>query len=531
MLKTLVDKQLMEIFRSYFYDAKKNKKRSALSTAMFIAVFVLLMVVLLGGIFTGLSLLLCEPMNAAGMDWLYFVFMGLLAVFLGAFGSVFNTYSGLYLAKDNDLLLSMPIPVNIIMTSRLLSVYLMGLMYSAVIFVPSTIVYWVVTPVTVSAVVCSVIALLLISIFVLVLSCVLGWAVAKISLKLKNKSIITVIVSLVFFAVYYLACFRASDLIQQLLMNVGTVGTKVMSGAYPLYLFGRAACGDWDSMLVTAAVILALFGLTWYVLSRSFLRIATATGSNEKVKYRETAAKQRSVPGAMLSKELARFTSSPNYMLNCGLGLVIMPVAAILLLIKGDYIGSLMLNVFGSADFAAVLAVCAVCAMSAMNDMAAPSVSLEGKGVWIAQSLPISPWTALKAKLSMHMLLTGSVTLLCSLCAAIVLRLDTLNFLLTILLPLAFVFLMACLGMTLDLKRPNLTWTNETAPIKQSMSVNIALFGGWIYAAAIIVVYYFIMPVISSVLYLAIVLCVTTLVGALLCRWLRIRGSVIFAYI
>ena len=34
--------------------------------------------------------------------------MGLLAVFLGAFGSVFNTYSGLYLAKDNDLLLSMP---------------------------------------------------------------------------------------------------------------------------------------------------------------------------------------------------------------------------------------------------------------------------------------------------------------------------------------------------------------------------------------------------------------------------------------
>ena len=61
------------------------------------------------------------------MGWLYFALMGLLAVLLGAFGSVFNTYSGLYLAKDNDLLLSMPIPVNTLMASRLLSVYLMGL--------------------------------------------------------------------------------------------------------------------------------------------------------------------------------------------------------------------------------------------------------------------------------------------------------------------------------------------------------------------------------------------------------------------
>ena len=210
MLKTLVKKQLMEIFRSYFYDAKKNQKRSTLSTALFIVFFVLIMVGLLGGIFTFLSITLCDAMTSVGMDWLYFALMGLMAIFLGAFGSVFNTYSSLYIAKDNDLLLSMPIPVKIIMGSRLMSVYLMGLMYAAVIFVPAMIVYWIVAPVTVSAVVCSIIALLMISIFVMVLSCALGWLVAKISLKLKNKSIITVIVSLVLFAVYYFFCFSVA---------------------------------------------------------------------------------------------------------------------------------------------------------------------------------------------------------------------------------------------------------------------------------------------------------------------------------
>ena len=128
MVKILLKKQLTEIFRSYFYDAKKNKARSKAAITGYIVLFVILMVGILGGMFTFLSVSLCGALTAVGFDWLYFAIMSLLAILLGAFGSVFNTYSGLYLAKDNDLLLSMPIPVGTIMISRLLGVYLMGLM-------------------------------------------------------------------------------------------------------------------------------------------------------------------------------------------------------------------------------------------------------------------------------------------------------------------------------------------------------------------------------------------------------------------
>ena len=55
----------------------------------------------------------------------------------------------------------------------------------------------------------------------------LGWCVAKISLKLKNKSFITVILSLCFFALYYFVYFKAQDLIQNLLMNAVVYGEKV----------------------------------------------------------------------------------------------------------------------------------------------------------------------------------------------------------------------------------------------------------------------------------------------------------------
>ena len=175
MFHILLKKQMTEIFRAYFYDAKKNKKRSVL----------------------------CKPFAMVNMKWLYFLIMGMIAIALGTFGSVFNTYSGLYLSKDNDLLLSMPIPIRSILTIRLASVYLMGLMYSAIVMLPAVIVYWIEVEATPLTIVGPVLLILLISLLVLILSCVLGWCVAKISLKLKNKSFITVILSLCFFALYY----------------------------------------------------------------------------------------------------------------------------------------------------------------------------------------------------------------------------------------------------------------------------------------------------------------------------------------
>ena len=41
MLKVLVKKQLMEIFRSYFYNAKKNKAYSKSATAAYVVLFVM----------------------------------------------------------------------------------------------------------------------------------------------------------------------------------------------------------------------------------------------------------------------------------------------------------------------------------------------------------------------------------------------------------------------------------------------------------------------------------------------------------
>ena len=104
MLKALFKKQMLEMNAWLFQDKKTGKRRSKagiLGYAMlYLFVFGILFVM-----FYNVGSMLCEPLVEAGMGWLYLSIMSLMAILLGVFGSVFSTYTSLYQAKDNELLL------------------------------------------------------------------------------------------------------------------------------------------------------------------------------------------------------------------------------------------------------------------------------------------------------------------------------------------------------------------------------------------------------------------------------------------
>ena len=530
MLKLLVKKQLAEIFRSYLYDAKKSRARSRASTILYFLLFALLMIGLVGGSFTFLSLMLCTPLRQAGMDWLYFTLMGLIAIFLGVFGSVFNTYSTLYLAKDNDLLLSLPVPVHAIVASRLLSVYLMGLMYSGVVIVPAVLVYWFRAGFTPGSVGGGVLLTLLISLFVLTLSCLLGWVVAKVSLRLRSKSFITVLLSLLFLGAYYFFYFKAQGLISDLIANAAVYGPRIRGAAYPLYLLGLTGVGDVRAMLLCTAVFALAFGLMWRLLSRSFLSIATASARPARRREARRAEKRRSVPAALLGKELARFTASPNYMLNCGLGVLLLPAGGVVLLLKADSFLPTLQSVFDAKEGAvAALILALICALATMNDMAAPSVSLEGKTLWLSQSLPLRPWQALQAKLSMQLLLSGVPTLVCALLVAAAGAFHGAELLLGLAVLAGFTLFSALSGLCLGLKLPVLHWTSEIYPIKQSACVALALLINFLYPIVLGGGYLLFGYRLGFAGYMGLFAAGTFLLSALLLLWLRKKGAAIFA--
>ena len=65
MFRLLLKKQLYEVFRSYFYDSRKNKARSKGSVIFMFVVFAMLML-FMAGTFLMMSFALCAPLCEIG---------------------------------------------------------------------------------------------------------------------------------------------------------------------------------------------------------------------------------------------------------------------------------------------------------------------------------------------------------------------------------------------------------------------------------------------------------------------------------
>ena len=226
---------------------------------------------------------------------------------------------------------------------------------------------------------------------------------------------------------------------------------------------------------------------------------------------------------------MARFTSSPNYMLNCGLGLLFLPVGGIFLAVKARTLVEVLSEMEISDGMIAVVFACAVCLMLTMVDITAPSVSLEGKNIWILGSLPVRAKDALIAKLKVQLVVTAPPLLIADICGIVGLRTGAAESVMILLVTFIFMLFQALFGLFLGLKMPNLSWTSEIAPIKQSGSVTITLLGGMAIAAVTCGVYFVIGDITGGMLYLAIVSVVFAAADIILYRWIVSRGAKIFS--
>ncbi|MBR3863115.1 MAG: hypothetical protein IKM42_05625, partial [Clostridia bacterium] len=87
----------------------------------------------------------------------------------------------------------------------------------------------------------------------------------------------------------------------------------------------------------------------------------------------------------------------------------------------------------------------------------------------------------------------------------------------------------ALFGLFMNLKAPNLSWANETVPVKQSMSVTVTLFGGWVLTAALGALYVPLHGHVAPALYLALVCLLLAGACTALFLWIRKKGAEIFA--
>ena len=164
-----------------------------------------------------------------------------------------------------------------------------------------------------------------------------------------------------------------------------------------------------------------------------------------------------------------------------------------------------------------------------MNDISAPSVSLEGKTIWILQSMPVSAWMVLRAKLVFHVLMTAVPGLICAICSSAALGLDFADTALVALFAIAFAVFGAAMGLAMNLKIPNLDWVNEATVIKQSLPVMIGIFGSWLAVLILAGLYFLFGRIMPQLAYLAAAAAIIAAAAGFITAWIKKKGTVIFA--
>lgn len=470
--------------------------------------------------------MLAEPFFMMGLGVIYFALAGIMSFSLMLVGSVFSAKAQLYEATDNDLLLSMPIPPQHILLSRMLLLLVMALIFDLIVAVPALIAWFRVTGIRAAPFAASLLVFfVLLPLLSLMVSALLGWLLHLATARVRNQSMLTVLLSLVFLGLYFYAISQVNVWISDIAVDPAPLA-EAIGGVAPLVWLGRACSGgDLAALGGFVCAVAGLLILGWLLLSRSFLRTATDRRGAAKIKYVEKAADALPVGRALLRRELKRFVSSPSYILNGALGAIMAPVAAVALILKRETLLQL-LEVPGVGKMLPLMLLLALCFLAATTIITAPSISLEGKSLWLLQSMPVSPREVLLAKLKMHLLIGVPPLLLLGAVAAGLLRTGWTMTLALLLIPSLCSLFSGLLGLFENLRHPYFDWVNETMAVKSGMSVMATMFIGWGVVLLPVLVWMILsLPAGAVTLGFAALLLILSL---LLWRWLTTRGEARF---
>ena len=477
MLKALIHSRLLALISS-FGSNLRGKKGMTKGKMLLIALLFIYVIGVFAFMFFGSFVSLAEPLYMVRLGWFFFALCAILSFALMFFFSIFTAKAQLYEARDNDLLLAMPIPPGNILLSRMLMLYLQNLVFGLIVSIPALVAWCLNCPITPVGVAVFVAFCRVMPLFALAFSSLFGWLLHLATARVRRKSLFTTVASLVFLALYFYVISSANSLVASIAANSGALADGV-SAVRPLYWLGIAiAEGEIVSGLLGLAVLLVPFIIAYVILSKTFIRTATANRGSAKVKYTERAVKPQSPQRALLRRELGRFTSSPAYLLNSGIGVIMLIIAAVAILIKRKDILTIFGLMEGVEFMISSIVILSVCLLCTTITICAASVSIEGKNIWITKSLPVSTRDILSAKLRLQVVITLPAVILAQAAVIYVFRPEGLMLLCAIVLPLVFCLLSACFGLWCNLRHCNLNWTNEAQVVKNGVAVMLTMFGG-----------------------------------------------------
>lgn len=483
MLKALMKVRMASLANAYFGKSKNNKPATP-GRKILVGLILIYAVVMLAVMFFGMFNAISAPFYSMGLSWLYFAMFALMDFALMFVGSVFTAKTQLFEAKDNDLLLSMPILPRYILLSRLFVLWLINSFFNIAVALPAAAAWIINCGISVMGAVAFIVIAALLPLFSLAVASLFGWLLSLASGRIRNKTMFTTVFSLIFLGAYMYVINQMNTFIEQVAAN-GELLAQKLGPIFILSWIGKAiANGDILYFLLSAAVLLLPFAAVYAVLNKTFIKTVTTKRSAKKKAYKESRQRAVKPASALLRRETARFFSSSAYILNAGFGAVMTVVLGVAMIF---YMPKLLvqLELMGlPAEYNGALAAVALSFLAGMTNISASSVSMEGKNIWISHSIPVSAGQILASKLKFHTLASGIPTLIASVCIVFALKADFADAAVCLVMPQIFAFFNGVLGLAMNIKFPVLEWENEAQAVKTGTALLVTMFGGMLSAMA-----------------------------------------------
>ncbi|MEF9970340.1 MAG: hypothetical protein RR759_07775 [Ruthenibacterium sp.] len=397
--------------------------------------------------------------------------MALVFTMVAATGIVFSN-------KDSDFMLSLPLSAFSVMLAKILALYLENLLFCGLWMLPTGVAYLYYGG-SGGAIF---IVLLLISVLFLpllptLLATVFGYVIAFFSARLRRKALITNLLTFGLFGLMMLVSFQINKLGAILLQNMDKFSKILDTWLLPFGLFRRGLEGNLFA-LVGFLVCLVPFLLITYFFSTRYKKILTGLASHAtRSDYKLQNVKAQSQFAALFRKEAGRYFGTPVYLMNTGIGALMMIFAAIAGVFMRSTVQIFIAQMGGIEAVFPIFSI-ALCLMLATICSTCVSISLEGKTLWILKEAPIMPATLFAAKIGVNLAVSWSASFITLLIVTLTYAPPLIVMAKFFLLTLALSLFVALSGLMVNLLLPKMDGASDTLVVKQSASSLIGILGG-----------------------------------------------------
>jgi ABC-2 type transport system permease protein len=398
----------------------------------------------------------------------------------------------LFVYKDYDQLISMPVSVASVAASRIFLLYTYDLLFSVLLIAPAGVVYALLVHPAPLFYPVFIILMILAPVIPLIISAIIGTAVTAFSSRIKKfGTAVNIILSIAVVGVFVFLPMTMDMDAAALGSTIETLMDLINSKYPPTAMFVSAIADlnmlSFASFIVISVLFFVIFSLaisSWY---RQICSRVKSSGVIKKANLGEI--RQSGQLAALYKRELRRYFSSSIYVMNTSIGLILGIIACAVILFGGGLSGLIgpEAGLYGVDDMIRNISPAIIAGLVCMSTTTGSSISLEGSGIWIIKSMPVSAMTAIWSKIMVNLSLTLPATLICGVMLAIALKLNVAELILVLLIPAVFAVFAAVFGIYVNLKMPRLYWQNEAEVVKQSMASMISMFGPAIIPVAVII--------------------------------------------